>query len=191
MNMKKMLAMLLTLALTLTCFAALAEEQPKEQLGSINMNGAFKLQCTVAEGYQMYVQSKDDEGLLAMISSEDKAKPIMFFAIEFDEQYAEIKRLNDLSEEELQELASTFTTENETVSVSYTETSHGTKLMLVRDASDIVTYASFLTIYEGYMIEFDMVPGYDMTMAGEGLSESQIQMCVDFLSDLDFIPEEA
>ena len=25
----------------------------------------------------------------------------------------------------------------------------------------------------------------------EGLTEAQIQMCIDFLSDLDFIPEEA
>ena len=49
-------------------------------------------------------------------------------------------------------------------------------------------FVSIITIYEGYMIEFDMLTGAE---AEEGLTEEQIQMCIDFLSDLDFIPEEA
>lgn len=192
--MKKLTAMLLALALLLGCCAALAEETAtaaKENIGSINMNGAFKLQCAVPEGFEVTVVSKDDEGLLATVKRpEDKAAPVMFLVIEYDEQFGTVDRLNDLGEEDLQWIADTYSTEGEEVDISYTETSHGTKLMVVKNAGDVIAYTSFLTIYKGYFIEFDIVPGLDATVAETGLTAEQIQMCVDFLSDLDFIPEE-
>ena len=51
-------------------------------------------------------------------------------------------------------------------------------MLEVRDAVDFV---DFYTIYLGYEIEFLLTPGT------EGLSEAQIQMCIDFLSNLDFV----
>ena len=122
---------------------------------------------------------------------EDKTAPVMFLVIEYDEQFGTVERLNDLGEEDLQWIADTYSTEGEEVDISYTETSHGTKLMVVKNAGDVIAYTSFLTIYKGYFIEFDIVPGLDATVAETGLTAEQIQMCVDFLSDLDFIPEEA
>ena len=70
--MKKLTAMLLALALLLGCCAALAEETAtaaKENIGSINMNGAFKLQCSLPAEYEIKIASKDDEGLIALIAS--------------------------------------------------------------------------------------------------------------------------
>ena len=187
--MKKMFALLLSLILALSCCAALADEAPaKTELGSIRMNGAFKLQCNLPEGYQIDILTKDDEGLIALIEAEDKTKPQMFLVIEYDEVYSEVKRMNDMTEEQLQQIIDTFSNDGDEVTVSYRETSHGTKLMLAQEAVDSIDFLAILSVYEGYMIEFDMFAGKDAT---EGLSESQIQMCVDFLSDLDFIPEEA
>ena len=186
--MKKLFALLLALALALGCCAALAEAPAKTEIGSINMNGAFKLQCSLPEGYTIKIASKDDEGLIAIIETEDETRPVMYLAIEFEEIYSDVKRMNDMTEEQLQEIIDTFENDGDEITVSYTETSHGTKLMVAQEAVDSVDFVSFITVYEGYMIEFDMLAGVG---AEEGLTEAQIQMCIDFLSDLDFIPEEA
>lgn len=187
--MKKSIALLLSLMLTLSCCAALAEQTPvKTELGSIRMNGAFKLQCNLPEEYEINIASKDDEGMIAVIETEDKTKPQMFLAIEFDEIYSDVKRMNDMTEEQLEQIVNTFTNAGDDVTVSYRETSHGTKLMIVQEAIDTIDFIAIISVYEGYMIEFDMFAGKE---ASEGLTEKQIQMCVDFLSDLDFIPEEA
>ena len=60
--------------------------------------------------------------------------------------------------------------------------------MIVQEAEGSVDFVAIVSVYEGYMIEFDMMTGVSDE---EGLTEAQIQMCIDFLSDLDFIPEEA
>ncbi len=186
--MKKLFALLLILALLPGCCASLAEAPVKTELGSINMNGAFRLQCTLPEDYEITTISKDDEGLTAVISTEDAARPVMFLAIEFDEIYYDVKRMNDMTEDQLQQIIDTFTNDGDEVNVSYRETSHGTRLMIAQEAVNSVDYIVIMSVYEGYMIEFDLMAG---AAAEEGLTESQIQMCIDFLSDLDFIPAEA
>ena len=186
--MKKLFALLLSLALLLGSCAALAETPAKTELGSINMNGAFKLQCTLPDDYEINISSKDDEGMTAVIKTEDETRPMMFLTIEFDEIYYDVKRMNDMTDDQLQQIIDTFTNSGDEVTISYRETSHGTKLMIAQDAVGSVDYLAIISVYEGYMIEFDMTAG---AAAEEGLSESQIQMCIDFLSDLDFIPEEA
>ena len=185
--MKKFLSLLLALCLLLSCCAALGEAAPKTELGSINMNGAFRLVCSVPENYSLQVVTKDDEGMIAAIPSEDPVKPQMVMVIEFDETYYDVYRMNDMSDEQLQAIADTFSSDGDEVAISYRETSHGTKLMVAQEAEGDTDFLSILAIYEGYMIEFDMTAGPE---AQEGLTEAQIQMCVDFLSDLDFIPEE-
>ena len=49
--MKKILAILLSLALLLGCAAAVAETAEKTYLATVDMGGAFELQCAVPEGY--------------------------------------------------------------------------------------------------------------------------------------------
>ncbi len=186
--MKKALAILFALCLTLSL--AFAEETAKTEMGSVSLNGVFRLQGIVPEGYTFQIFTKDNEGLLAAVTSEDTSKPTMILAIEFEEQYYDVDRMNDMTEEQLAELASTFSDEGEEVTVSYLETAYGTKLMFVRPVGDVIPYASILTVYKGYEIEFDLVPGRDMTLSMQGLTEEQIQIAVQFLSDLDFIAEE-
>ena len=185
--MKKLIALVLSLALLLSCCAALAEAGEKTEIGSINLNGAFKLQCTLPEDYEIHIANKDNEGLIALINSEDQTKPVMYLVIEFDETYYDVKRMNDMSEEQIQTIIDTFTNDGDEMDFSFMETAHGTKLLVAKDKVEGVDIVAFLTIYEGYMIEFDMSTGFEAT---EPLTEEQIQMCVDFLSDLDFIPEE-
>ena len=193
--MKKITALLLALALILGCCDALAEENAKTVLGTVDMTGAFKLQCSLPEGYKINIEQKHNEGLTAKISSEDPQKPTLLLVIEFDEMYYDVKRMNDLTDEQLEQIVDTFP-EDDQLDVNYTETAYGTKVMIVKgsanpeDYTDYmegtapVDYVAFLSVYEGYMIEIDI-----LDESGTGLSDELIKTCIDFMSDLDFIPE--
>ena len=193
--MKKIFALVLALALVLGCCAALAEEPAKTQLGIVDMTGAFKLQCNLPEGYEISIEEQDNEGLTAKISSGIPGKPTLFLVIEFDELYYDVKRMNDLTEQQLQEIIDTFP-EDDHLDVSYTETAYGTKVMIVKGSADYedyaaymegearVDYVAFLSVYQGYMIEIDILDENET-----GLPDDLIKTCIDFMSDLDFIPE--
>ena len=72
------------------------------------------------------------------------------------------------------------------VDISYQNTSHGTKLLIAREIGSDTDFVDILSIYKGYMIEFNMTPS--PSAASQTLTNAQIGMCIDFLSDLEFVP---
>ena len=187
--MKKVISLLMCIAVLLCSTMAFAEGAEKTYLGTIRMHNAFELHCTLPEDYSVSDLSSEVEngGLLAVIRSEDPAKPSMMLSIAFDELLAEVDRLNDLDEAALAKIEQTFRAEDD-VEISYMETSHGTKLMVVREVRDAVDFVDFYTIYKGYQVEFVLVNGMEVITP---LTDEEIQQAVDFLSDLDFVPTEA
>ena len=89
-------------------------------------------------------------------------------------------RLNDLTDEELAVLEGSFSSMNQ-VEITYSQTGHGTKLLIAREIGDDTDFVDILTIYNGYFIEFNMTP--NPNAANQTLSNEQISMCVDFLTD--------
>lgn len=156
----------------------------KEQLGKLDVNGEFTLQCRLPEGYTMQVVNKMGTQLAASITPADVTRPILYLSVSFDDTYADVERMNDMSADDLAILEQSFTDMNE-VEISYRETAYGTKLMVAREVGSDTDFIDILTIYKGYMIEFIMTP--NTAMANQVLTEDQIKMCVDFLSDLDFV----
>ncbi len=178
--MKKLLALVICALLALGGCAALSEDA--QEIGSINVNGAYKLTAKLPEGYQLEM-TQDTEGYLrGTLSSSDPLKPAMIFSIAFDETYSDVERLNDLSDEDLAFLESTFGPGSE---ISYGETSEGTRLMFVRTADAQNEFLAVFTIYKGYMIEFDLFAG-----PGGKLSAEQESTAITFLSDMQFVPIE-
>ncbi len=159
----------------------------KEQMGKLNVNGEFALQCQLPEGYTMQLINAMGTKITAFITSEDKEKPVMQLSVAFDDLYANVKRMNDLSDADLKVLEESFTDMNE-VQISYTETSHGTKLLVARETGADKDFVDILSVYEGYFIEFVMSPNPEAQ--DQTLTDTQIQMCVDFLSELDFVAAE-
>lgn len=157
----------------------------KQQIGSLNVNGKFTLQCRVPDGYTMQVVNMKGSKLIASFKAADPVKPVLFLSISFNEAYSGVERLNDMSEAELAYLEQSFTDMNE-VQISYKETAFGTKLMVAREVGADTDFVDILTVYKGYSIEFVMTPSPDL--ANAVLTDDQVQMCVDFLSDLDFLP---
>ena len=112
-------------------------------------------------------------------------KPDLSLTIAYDESFSEIERMNDMSEEELKALEGTFAEQDE-VEISYAETGHGTKLLVAKenDGDTDTDFVRILTVYKGYFIEFTMEANEDA--AEKSLTDEQIKMCIDFLTNLDF-----
>jgi len=164
-------------------------ENGKTALGVIDINGAFSLQCKMADGYTIMPMKSTSDQLIAIISSPDPNKPILQLSVAYDEAYANVDRMNDLDDETMAKLEKTFTDVDPTVEISYGDTGLGTRLMIVRETDNGVDYLDFLSVYKGYFVECVMV--MPMAAADRELKQEQIDMCIDFLTELDFVSAEA
>lgn len=187
--MKKSIALLLCLVLALTCAVSFAEETGKTTIGTISINGAFSLRCGLPEGYRVQPMKMSQDQVVALILSEDPLKPVMQLSVAFDEAYSDVKRMNDLDDEALGLLEKTFTDMDPTVEITYGDTGLGTRLLIAKQSEGSYHYIDFLSVYQGYVVEFVMVPS--RTAEDKTLTEDQMRLCIDFLTDLDFVPAEA
>ena len=183
--MRKIMAILLSLTLLLGFTAGLAEETEKQSFGTIRVNGEFTLKGLVPEGYQVIPYEISDESILTQIISEDNTRPEMALSIAFDELYADVARMNDLDDEAIAALEETFTITDPYAMISYEETAYGTRLLICRTLNEYMDYLDILSIYNGYMIEFVMTPGSGA--ADRKLTDEQVENCISFLSELDFV----
>ena len=183
--MKKFIAILLCLFLLLVC-GALAETE-KTSLGVVNVNGAFELKCALPEGYSVEVLFNETHYCLASVNPEDETKPTLMVSVAYNELYSDVERINDLDEETLGRVEASFREEDD-VEITYMETAYGTRLMVVKEVSDGVDYLDFYTIYKGYEVELVLIHLNE----GEALpiTDAEIQMAVQFLSELDFVPAQ-
>ena len=181
--MEKALAILLILALLLGCAAAVAETAEKTYLATVDMNGAFQLQCALPEGYEIQEIESTGATYIALFMA-DESRPLLTLSIAYNELYSDVFRMNDLDAEALALIEESFKAEDD-VKISYTETSYGTKLMMIQEADGSVDYVDFYSVYLGYEIEIVVVAQDE-----NGLTDAQIQMVIDFLSELDFVASE-
>ena len=156
-----------------------------EQLGTLNVNGKFNLTCKLPESYKLQVINMRGNTIMAAILSDDMTKPDLSLTVAYDETYGEIQRMNDMTEEDLKLLEETFTVQDQ-VDISYAETGHGSKLLIAKenDGDGDTEFVRILSVYKGYFIEFNMEPNEDA--AEKTLTDDQIQMWIDFLTNLDF-----
>ncbi len=164
-------------------------EQPvvdeETRIGTLNVNGEFMLQGKVPEGYKLQVISARNSRIIAALITEDVSRPQMLLTIAFDEMFADVERMNDLSAEEIDTLKASFTDMNE-VEFSEAETAAGTKLLIARETGSDEDFVSILSLYKGYSVEFVLSP--NPNAADQKLTDEQIQAGIAFLSALEFIP---
>ena len=187
--MKRIIAVILGLALLACAMTAAAEEETgKVTLGTISINGAFTLQCGLPEGYSTVPVTLSREQVIVLLQSKNPADPVMYLSVAYDETYSGVERMNDLDGEALALLEKTFTDTDPGVEITYGETGYGTLLLIARHNSDTLDYISFLSIYKGYFVEFVLTPSPEAE--DQNLTEDQMRLSIDFLTDLDFIPAE-
>ena len=156
-----------------------------EKLGKLSVNGEFEITCKLPQDYKLQVVDVRGENIIASVTSEDITKPQMYLSIAYDELYGEVERMNDLSDEELAVLEDSFK-EMDQVEIEYRQTGLGTKLMVVREVGNGQKFIDILSVYNGYFVEFNMTP--NPNAAVQDLTEEQIQMAIQFLTDVMFEP---
>ena len=164
-------------------------EQPvvdeETRIGTLNVNGEFLLQGKVPQGYRLQVISARNTKIIATLVAEDGIRPQMLLTIAFDEMFAGVERMNDLSAEEMETLKASYTHMNE-VEFSEAETAGGTKLLIARETGSDEDFVSIISLYKGYYVEFVLSP--NPIAADQKLTDAQIQAGINFLSALEFIP---
>ncbi len=155
------------------------------RLGTLNVNGQFLIQGKIPEGYTLRLISSQSSRIIASLTSDDAQRPQMMLTIAFDEMYAGVERLNDLNDAQLDSLKQSYMDLN-AVTFSEMFTVAGTKLLIAREVGSDEDFISIFSLYKGYGIEFLLSPNPDA--ASQSLTDEQLQMAVDFLSGLDFIP---
>lgn len=181
--MKRITAILLCILLALSCSLALAEEDQKENYTEVTINGAFRIRGATPEGYQVEEISNEALPIRVFFSNEDQAKPYFHLIINFREDFADVDRLNDMSEEDRQMLLGEDAYISEEIKTM--ETDYGTQVMVLRSAIPDDDFACFVTLYKGYEVGLNLFPG----LSSDGkLTDDQIALAMKFLSDLDFVP---
>jgi len=181
--MKKITAVLTCLLLIIGCTLAVAENVEKEDYTVVSVNGAFNIRGITPEGYRLSDILNDDAIMQAKFVSDYPDKPTFDLVISFLEEFANVERLNDLTEEEKKTLVGEDPTLSEEINIM--ETEYGTQVMILRSNNPKDDFVCFVTVYKGYEVGLNLY--YE---SGETLSDEQIQQAMKFLSDLDFVPIE-
>ena len=186
--MKKIIAMLLCLALLTACCAAVAETAEKNNIGTLNVNGAFNIKCQIPENYSIAILNSDNSSITGIISSDDADKPTVTLSIVFNDSYTQdgkALRMNDISEEDLAAIKDSFYEQTDEVeSFEEKETAFGTKLLIVKGKIGTRNYVDVYSIYNSYEVE--ALATINSDEEGAALTDEQEQMIIDFFSNMDF-----
>ena len=175
--MKKITALALSLIMILCAVCAFAEETEKTEIGTLKVGEAFSIQSKMPEGYTYMPVTATELNMVGILSA-GESKPVVTVSIAYNEEYAETERFNDVDETVVEEIRKSFREADEEVTFQDLETAYGTRLLKVTGDGFVDIY----TIYKGYELEF--------VMTGETLSDADVQMLVDFISDMDFVTAE-
>ena len=175
--MKKITALALSLILILCAVCVFAEDAGKTEMGILNVGKAFRIQSTMPEGYAYFPVSGTDLNMVGLLSAGD-GRPSVTVSIAYNEEYADVERFNDVDEAVVEEIRDSFREVDEGLVFEDLSTAYGTRLLKVTGANFVDIY----TIYKSYELEF--------VMTGGARTDADVQMLVDFISDMDFVAVE-
>ena len=175
--MKRITALALSLMIILCAVCALAEETGKTEIGTLRVGESFSIQSKMPEGYTYMPVTATGLNMVGILSA-GEGKPAVYVSIAYNEEYAETERFNDVDESIVEEIRDSFREEDEEVTFEGLETAYGTRLLKVAGDGFVDIY----TIYKSYELEF--------VLTGAALTDADVQMLVDFISDMDFVTVE-
>ena len=155
------------------------------EIGRLDVNGEFTLEGVLPPGYKLQVILSQKSRIMANLYTEDDVRPRMRLTITHTDQFADVERMNDLTEEQLEDIRASYA-KSDQVEFSESETHLGTKLLVAREVGDNDDYVAFLSVYKGYAVEFVLTP--NPKAEDQTLTDEQVEQCIVFLTDLDFIP---
>ncbi len=177
--MKKFFAVLLAV-LMLPVFALAEEAQPV----TVKVNDTLSLEVVVPDGYGLDHAWYGDV-FYGQMNPEEEGKLLMVLSLGYSEEYAD-RSINDLSDEELDSLIAVSMSDFANATYTLSETAEGTKLIIVDENSEHDEYAEVFTVYQGYFIGLLLEPAGDVQV-----SQEELDMAIQFLSDMQFVHTEA
>lgn len=174
--MKKILMIALSLVMILGVAAAAAENA---EMTTLKVNEVFTIQGKIPEGYSYQALKDEALSIIGMLIGE-VGKPMVTVSIAYNEEYDEVGRFNDVDDMTVEEIKASFLEMDDGVVFEDLETAHGTRLLKATDQEK--DFVDIYTIYKSYELEFVLTPG------AEPLSDADVQMLVDFISDIEFVP---
>lgn len=175
--MKKTMALALCLIMILAVAAVSADDAAKTEMGTLNVGGAFVIRSRMPEGYAYLPVTATALNMVGILSAGED-RPTVTVSIAYNDEYAGVERFNDVDETVVEEIRESFRVLDEEVVFEDLETAYGTRLLKVTGDGFVDIY----TIYKSYELEF--------VMTGANLSDADVRILVDFISDMDFVAAE-
>lgn len=178
--MKKFLALMLSLMLMLGLTLPAMAEDAANKL-TVAYDDAMSVEVLIPEGYTVD-ETSILGALLLIMAPEDGSNNYYCTIIAPDEDVAEVGRLNDLSDEEIQTIVDEFCVDLNNPTVTFGETGMGTKLIIIDD-NDVEEGDTVLivTLYKGYYITTYVFP------AGDAVTEAELETAIQFYTDMNFV----
>lgn len=174
--LKKIMLLALSLALVLCAGSAFAEAAEEAEMHTLQVNKFFEIQSRIPEGYSFMPIVDTELNLVGLLKGGDD-QPMVTVSIAYNDEYAEVERFNDVDETTVGLICDSFM-ELDDVTFEDLETAYGTRLLKVTDTDK--SFVDIYTIYKGYELEFVITHEPEVT-------EADVQMLVDFISDMQFV----
>ena len=179
--MKKVLSVLLTIALLLCCASVFAETEEETEVVP-----AFDLIIVVPEGYE----SQGENWITPFIVSETLAptadeKPAMMVVVSYNDAFSDITFNDEMSDADFEAYVNALVVDEETGEATpYTvmKTGLGTKVVVISDPDG---FTEFYSIWHGYEVSL-MSANFDADLNATPPTDEQIAVIMQFLTDMDF-----
>lgn len=179
--MKKIIALLLAMAMLSSMTFAMAEEKVEVAQATPE----FDVTAVVPEGYRMQEERIDGNVYLTFIP-EDDAAAVYQVSIAHSEEY-DGRTLNDFTDDEKKALLESMDDDFMSPDTTAVTTESGTEVYLINESAantddDDLAFANGFTIYKGYFFQIVVVrDGFDI------LSQADLDLGIKILSDIWFV----
>ena len=174
--MKKIWMIVLSLMMVLSVAVAVGETA---EMKTLQVNKAFIIQSKIPEGYSYQAIANEELYMIGILTG-GAGKPMVTVSIAYNEEYDDVERFTDVDEAIIELIKDSFAEMDEGVVFEDLETAYGTRLLKATDPEK--DFVDIYTIYKSYELEFVLTPG------AEPLSDADVQMLVDFISNMEFVP---
>ena len=175
--MKKIIALMLSLMLLVgVALPVMAEDVHKH---SVAYDDTMSVDLIIPEGYAL-TESNVAGALILVLTPVEEGKNYFCTLIAPDEELADVERLNDLSDEQIQAIVDEFCVDLNDPTVTFGETGMGTKLIIIDDNTEEGDTVLVLTLYKGYFLTTYVFA------AGETVTEAETNTAIQFYTDMEF-----
>lgn len=177
--MKKLTALLLVMALLLSAGSVLAGSAEKYE---IRYDDRMIVETVIPEGYDVLRHDVEDGIFFIVLIPQNESGATYALSIGPSDEYAELDRLNDLPDEQLEAYAATLYEDMNNPTVEERKTGMDTDLVLVNENGvEGDDYALLATLYKGYELV-----NYIVHSDGSPVTEEDIVIAVQFYTDMAF-----